>query len=250
MTTPALQELLDFSGKVVLITGAGSGIGRAIALRCAQSGAAVCLHFRDSEEGARTAAESIVNSGGRAEIVRADLGLASAAQTVVDQTLSRLGALDVLINNAGSYPVSLLLELSSDQWRDVMAANLDSVHYCTQAAAHVMRQHGGGAVVNVASIEALSPARGHAHYTSAKAGVLMYTRTVACELGQYNIRVNAVSPGIDLERRSRRGVAQRGARLSQGCSAWTPGATRRCRRCLPLPRLARRALDYGCESRR
>jgi NAD(P)-dependent dehydrogenase (short-subunit alcohol dehydrogenase family) len=196
MQTRPPQDLLDFSGKVVLVTGAGSGIGRAIALRFAQAGAAVSLHYRDSEEGARSAADEITEAGGRAEIVRADLRFAAAAQVIVDHTVTALGAIDVLINNAGSYPVAPLLDLSPDQWRDVMSANLDSVHYCTQAAAHVMRLHGGGAVVNIASIEALNPAPGHAHYTSAKSGVVMYTRTAARELGEDNIRVNTVSPGL------------------------------------------------------
>ncbi len=196
MQTPAPHELLDFSGKVVLVTGAGSGIGRAIALRFAQAGAAVSLHYRDSEAGAQSAADEIVDQGGRADIVRADLRFASAAEMIVDHTVAGLGTLDVLINNAGIFPVAPLLEMPPDQWRDVISANLDSVHYCTQAAAHVMRQRGGGAVVNIASIEALNPAPGHAHYTSAKAAVVMYTRTAARELGRDNIRVNAVSPGL------------------------------------------------------
>ncbi len=192
----APRDLFDFTGKVVLVTGAGSGIGRSIALRFAEAGAAVSLHYRDSKAGAQTAAEEIVNNGGRAEIVRADLRFPSAGEMIVGHTVTNMGALDVLINNAGAYPVAPLLELSPDQWRDVMAANLDSVHYCTQAAANVMRQRGGGTVVNIASIEALNPAPGHAHYTSAKSAVVMYTRTAARELGADNIRVNCVSPGL------------------------------------------------------
>lgn len=196
MQPPVPQALFDFTGKVVLVTGAGSGIGRGIALRFAQAGAAVCLHYRESETGARSAAEEIIESGGRAETVRGDLRLAVAAEVIVDHTITNMGALDVLINNAGIYPVAPLLEIPPDQWRDVIASNLDSVHYCTQAAGHVMRQRGGGAVVNIASIEALNPASGHAHYTSAKSAVVMYTRTAAKELGADNIRVNCVSPGL------------------------------------------------------
>ncbi len=196
MQIPAPQELFDFSEKVVLVTGAGSGIGRSIALRFAQAGAAVALHYRDSEAGARSAADEIVSEGGCADVARADLRTASAAQTIIERTVSSLGGLDVLINNAGTYPVTPVLDVSPDEWRDVMSANLDSVHYCTQAAAHAMRERGGGAIVNIASIEALNPAAGHAHYTAAKAGVVMYTRTAARELGRDNIRVNAVSPGL------------------------------------------------------
>lgn len=196
MEIPAPRDLLNFSGKVALVTGAGSGIGRVIGLRFAQAGACVALHYRESESGARETANEIKSQGGRAEIVRADLRDAAAAQRIVDHTVNTLGGLDILINNAGSYPVTPLLQVTPDEWRAVLAANLDSVHFCTQAAARIMRQRGGGAVVNIASIEALNPAPGHAHYNAAKSGVLMYTRTAARELGADGIRVNAVSPGL------------------------------------------------------
>jgi 3-oxoacyl-[acyl-carrier protein] reductase len=196
MQFPAPRDLLDFSGKVVLVTGAGAGIGRDIALRFAQAGACVALHYRDSELGATEAAAEIARHGGRAEIVRADLRFAAAAEMIADHTMNTLGALDILINNAGAYPVTPLLQLKPDEWRDVLSANLDSVHFCTQAAAHIMRQRGGGAIVNIASIEALNPAPGHAHYDAAKSAVLMYTRCAARELGPDGIRVNAVSPGL------------------------------------------------------
>lgn len=196
MQLPAPQELLDFSNKVVLVTGAGTGIGRGIALRFAQAGACVALHYRDSEIGANETADRIARLGGRAETIRADLRFAAAAEMMAAHALNTLGALDILINNAGSYPVTPLLQLTPDQWREVLSVNLDSVHFCTQAAANVMRQRGGGAIVNIASIEAMNPAPGHAHYDAAKAGVLMYTRASARELGPDGIRVNAVSPGL------------------------------------------------------
>lgn len=195
MQMPPVQELLDFTGKAVLVTGAGAGIGRAIALRFAQAGAAVCLHYRDNEAGAAQVADDIVADGGRAETVRADLRFAAAAEVAIGHAVATFGRLDILINNAGSYPVTPLLQMTSEQWREVIGANLDSVHFCTQAAAKVMRDH-GGAIVNISSIEALNPAPGHVHYTSAKAGVLMYTRSAARELGSDGIRVNAVSPGL------------------------------------------------------
>src|SRR5690348_4189193 len=149
MPSPAPQELLDFTGKVVLVTGAGSGIGSAIALRFAEAGANVAVHYRESEAGATEVASAITKQGRRAELLRADLRSASAAETVVRQVVKTLGSLDVLINNAGIYPVSPLLQLAPEEWREVIAANLDSVHFCTQAAAHVMRER-GGAIVNIA----------------------------------------------------------------------------------------------------
>jgi NAD(P)-dependent dehydrogenase (short-subunit alcohol dehydrogenase family) len=196
MQLPAPQQLLDFSGKVALVTGAAAGIGKAIALRFAQAGAAVCLHYRDNESGASRVADEITGIGVRAETVCADLRFASAAEVIVNHTVAELGAVDILVNNAGVYPVAPLLQITPEQWREVIAANLDSVHFCTSAAAHVMRMRGGGAIVNIASIEALNPAPGHAHYIAAKSGVVMYTRGAARELGADGIRVNAVSPGL------------------------------------------------------
>lgn len=196
MHVPAPRELLDFSGKSVIVTGAGTGIGRAIALRFAEAGAAIAVHYRASESGAAETIDAITRQGRRAEVVQADLRSAGAAKSAVDHAIKTLGRLDVLINNAGTYPVTPLLQLTPDEWRDVISANLDSVHYCTQAAAQVMRLRGGGAIVNIASIEAMNPAPGHAHYDAAKSAVLMYTRAAARELGPDGIRVNAVSPGL------------------------------------------------------
>ena len=188
-------EALNFTGKVVLVTGAGSGIGCTIALRFAQAKAAVCIHYRENQRGALQVADQVRNGGGRAEIFRADLSVAGAADKIFRQTVETFGALDVLVNNAGTYPVAPLPELTPGQWRDVIASNLDTVHFCTQAAARTMRGR-GGAIVNIASIEALNPAPGHAHYCTAKSGVLMYTRSAARELGRDGIRVNSVSPGL------------------------------------------------------
>ena len=116
---------------------------------------------------------------------------------VIAGATEALGGIDVLVNNAGIYPVSSLADMTETEWQTVLAANLSSVHFCTQVVSRqLIKQKKGGAIVNVASIEALNPAPGHAHYTAAKAGVVMYTRTAAQELGRYSIRVNAVSPGL------------------------------------------------------
>ncbi len=113
------------------------------------------------------------------------------------QTQETFGGLDVLINNAGVYPLASILDMNDDAWHSVVNANLFSVYLCTQVVARNMVKHGrGGAIVNIASIEAETPAPMHSHYSAAKAGMLMYTRTAACELGAHGIRVNAVSPGL------------------------------------------------------
>lgn len=191
---PRPAELLDLKGRVALVTGSGSGHGRAIARRLAEAGAVVAVHYRTSERGAREVVESIEASGGRAVALQADLTEGQEVDELFDAAIRAFGRLDIVINNAGSYPLAPLLDMAEDEWEAVVRANLKSVHLGTQAAARRMPR--GGAIVNVASIEALQPMPMHAHYAAAKAGVLMHTRAAALELGPRGIRVNAVSPGL------------------------------------------------------
>ncbi|MCP4203327.1 MAG: glucose 1-dehydrogenase [bacterium] len=194
---PKLAALIDLSGKAALVTGAGRGIGAGIARRFGQAGAAVAVHYRSSADGARAVVEEIEETGGRAIALHADVTDGAEVARLVDETVNALGDLDILVNNAGIYPVSPLLEMADEEWDAVVDANLKSVHVCTRiAAARMVAQGGGGAIVNIASIEGLAPAKLHAHYTSAKAGVLMHTRAAALELGPEGIRVNAVAPGL------------------------------------------------------
>jgi len=197
MSAPAVRALLDFSGQVVVVTGAGSGVGSGIATRFAEAGAAVAVHYRRSETGALALQKTIAGRGGKAITVQADLGRKAGVETLIAKTVQAFGRLDVLINNAGTYPVSPLLEMAEEEWDQVLEANLRSVHLCTQAAARQMiRQGTGGAIVNIASISAEQPGAGHSHYNAAKAAVVMHTRTAAQELGRQGVRVNAVSPGV------------------------------------------------------
>ena len=196
MSIPGVRNLLDFRGKRVLVTGAGSGLGGGIALRFAEAGASVAVHYRKSETGASRLVAEIEKLKRKAVAIQADVSRARDVAKLVEKTVAALGGLDVLVNNAGTYPVSPLVEMREEEWDSVIADNLTSVHLCTQAAARHMMKNGGGAIINIASIEAEKPAPGHSHYNAAKAGVVMYTRTAAQELGQHGIRVNAVSPGL------------------------------------------------------
>lgn len=220
---PRVRELLDLAGKVALVTGASQNIGAGIARRLAEAGAAVVVHYRSRADGAAGVVDSIVAAGGKAHALQADLAEPSGVDRLISGTLQVFGALDIAINNAGSFPVRPLLEMTFAEWQAMYADNVESAFLCTQAAGRHMRAAGGGAIVNVASIESLAPAPEHSHYSSAKAAVAMFTRAAAQELGPYGIRVNAVSPGLV----ARPGIAQ----------DWPDGVERWMKQ-VPLGRLA------------
>lgn len=197
MNIPNVQTLLDFTGKTVIVTGSGSGLGQGIAQRFAEAGAQVVVHYRASAEGAQAVVKQIIDKGGRALAVQGDLSREADAARLVQEAVAAFGRVDVLINNAGTYPLASVLEMTGAQWDEVIDANLRSAFLCTQAAAKQMvAQGGGGAIVNITSIEAENPAPLHSHYNAAKAGVLMFTRAAAAELAGHGIRVNAVAPGL------------------------------------------------------
>lgn len=194
---PAVRSLFDLSGKVALITGSGSGMGRGIAARFAEAGASVMLHYHTSADGAEALAAQVRALGGRAATYSADITSLESVTGLLQSTVETFGRLDILINNAGIYPLDEVIQMSVEAWNSVLDADLKSVFLCTQAAARQMTAQGsGGAIVNITSIEAENPAPHHSHYNAAKGGVLMYTRAAAYELGPYHIRVNAVAPGL------------------------------------------------------
>ncbi|MFD3615962.1 SDR family NAD(P)-dependent oxidoreductase [Streptomyces sp. NPDC058676] len=214
-------------GHVALVTGAGGGIGRGIALRFAEEGAAVALHCRTAVEPAREAASRIRDAGGRAVVLRADLADEEECRRLVREAAEwGEGRLTALVNNAGVQPTRALPGMTAAQWRAVVDTNLSSVFACTQAAVEVMRGQGApsGSVTHIASIEASHPAADHAHYAASKAAVVMHARAAALEYGPHGIRVNTVSPGLI----DRAGLAE----------AW-PDGVRRWERAAPLGRLGR-----------
>jgi NAD(P)-dependent dehydrogenase (short-subunit alcohol dehydrogenase family) len=197
MPAPPVACLLDLTGRIALVTGSGSGLGRGIAARLAEAGAAVAVHYRRSRAGADEVAGRIREAGGRAVAIEADLAEPEGATRLVASTLEALGRLDILVNNAGVYPLAGMLEMTAAEWDEVLAANLRAAFTCTQAAGREMARQGtGGAIVNVTSIEAERPLPGHGHYAAAKAGVAAFTRAAARELAPHGIRVNAVAPGL------------------------------------------------------
>ncbi len=184
--TRPVQELLDLSGETVLVTGASGNIGQGIAERLAEAGADVVVHYHQNKNAARALADRL---GGQA-VIQADL----ADEDAVDAMYAAARP-SMVVNNAAAQPVQGLRDMSYDDWRAMLAANLDGAFLVTQRAARAWASS-GGAIVNIASIEALDPAMGHGHYATSKAGLLMLSRAAALEFGAAGIRVNCVSPGL------------------------------------------------------
>ncbi|MGC3004223.1 SDR family NAD(P)-dependent oxidoreductase, partial [Streptomyces sp. G35A] len=152
---------------------------------------------RTAVRAAGEAADRIRESGGRAVVLRADLTDEDACHRLVSEAAEWGGGrLTALVNNAGVQPVRDLAGMTAAEWRTVVDTNVTSVFACTQAAARLMRGHGGGSITHIASVEARGPAPGHAHYGTSKAAVVQHARAAALEYGPWGVRVNTVSPGL------------------------------------------------------
>lgn len=184
------------SGKIALVTGAALGLGRAVALMLAREGARVVVTDVKEKEGAGVA-DAIIEAGGEAVFVRHDVASEADWRWAIDTAQSRFGGLDILINNAGVVLSADVEATSLEQWRWLQSINLDGVFMGTQQAIAVMKKRGGGAIVNISSIEGLIGDPKLAAYNASKGGVRIFTKSAAlhCAKSGYNIRVNSVHPG-------------------------------------------------------
>ncbi|HXF82173.1 MAG TPA: glucose 1-dehydrogenase [bacterium] len=198
---------MEFIGKVVLVTGGGRGIGRAIAAAFAQEGAAVALAYRERAAEAEGVAHALRRAGRRAMAVRANIALAGEARGLVEQVLAAWGRLDVLVNNAGVLRRSALSEVTLKEWQEVLDVNLTGAMLCAQAAGPALREQQGN-IINVASIRGLIGGSSVA-YAASKGGLVALTRTLARTLAP-RVRVNAVAPAyVDTELNAHLTIEQR-----------------------------------------
>jgi NAD(P)-dependent dehydrogenase (short-subunit alcohol dehydrogenase family) len=190
------MDLSQFSleGKVALITGGSRGIGRATALAFARAGADVAVTSRKLPDLEEVAAE-VRDLGRRALAVATHVGRMDQLQPLIDRVVSELGGIDVLVNNAGTNFFAPAIEMDEKAWDTVMNLNLKGLFFLSQAAARVMKGRGGGAIVNISSVSGLRAQVPTAHYSIAKAGVIMATKALAVEWAPYGIRVNCIAPG-------------------------------------------------------
>jgi len=190
---------IRFDNKVVLITGASTGIGAATALEFARAGAAVMINYNSSESAAKNVLRTIEQEGGKGAVFKADVTRQTEVEGLVEKTLGRFGGrIDILINNAGSLlDRRHFSEMTDDLWDRTMELNVRSVYLCCKRVVPVMKKQAYGKIINISSIAARNGGSiGAGHYSSAKAAVLTFSKNLAKELAGHNITVNNITPGI------------------------------------------------------
>jgi NAD(P)-dependent dehydrogenase (short-subunit alcohol dehydrogenase family) len=210
------------SKKVVLVTGAQQGIGRAIAVACADAGADVAINYLDDAPAAESVAQEVRARGRRAYVIQADVAVVAEVAAMVDSVVEEFGQLDILINNAGVFPRVTFVEMRDTDWDYVLDINLKGACFCARAAAKAMiAANRSGSIISMASLAVggLSP-RG-VHYAASKGGIVSMTRAMALELAPHGIRVNAIAPGLTDTAQPRYGnseaeLAERAARIPLG----------------------------------
>jgi len=193
-----MQTYGDLKNKVALITGASSGIGRATAEVLGASGARVAVNYFKNGKGANEAVAAIKASGGEAVALKADVRKAAECAALVAATEKAFGPIDILVNNAGSLVERMrILDLTEERWDEVFDLNLKSAYLCCRAVAKSMMDRKSGVMINVSSIAARNGGGlGASHYAAAKGGMTTFSKSLAKEMAQHNVRVNCVEPGV------------------------------------------------------
>jgi 3-oxoacyl-[acyl-carrier protein] reductase len=182
-------------GKVALVTGASRGIGRAIAIELAKAGAEVVINYLGSEERAKEVKNTIESLGGKAHLSRFDVSKSEEVKKAVAEVEGTLGSIHILVNNAGITRDTLFVRMKEEDWEAVLRTNLFSAFYVTQAVLPTMLKARWGRIINISSVVAFTGNPGQVNYSTAKAGLIGFTKALSTEVAGRNITVNAIAPG-------------------------------------------------------
>jgi 3-oxoacyl-[acyl-carrier protein] reductase len=182
-------------GRVAIVTGGGRGIGRAIAVRVAQEGASVAISYRSNDDAAGETAEKVRGAGVKCELFKGDVSSPEDVEALFKGVSEAFGRVDMLVNNAGVRRDNLMMRMKEEEFDEVLRTNLKGTYLCTRAALRPMIRARWGRIVNVSSVVGLVGNAGQANYAASKAGIIGFTKSVAREVAQRGITVNAVAPG-------------------------------------------------------
>ncbi len=208
----------QFKGKVVIVTGAGSGIGLATAELFARQGAAVCIADIDSQSGEK--AEQVIKAkGGKCAFVETDVSEEKSVKSMVDEAVEYFGGINILVNNAADF-TQKSLEATVEDWNKVISVNIVGCFLCVKHAFPEIRKGGGGAIVNIGSISGLIAQPEQLTYNTTKGGVISMTKCLALELAKFKIRVNCVCPGVVRTEHLRKKVKEKGMIMEEADEKW------------------------------
>ena len=185
----------DIEGKTALVTGASKGIGRAISLELASMGVKVAVNYNSSKAEAEEVVQTITDIGGKALKVQADVSDLEQVNAMVDKVNDEWGGVNIMVNNAGIINDGLLMRMSDEAWHRVMGVNLNGTFYCTRATLRHMVRERWGRIINIGSVVGIRGNIGQTNYSSSKAAIIGFTKSLAKEVATRNITVNAVTPG-------------------------------------------------------
>ena len=195
MSNSDIGGISDIEGKTALVTGASKGIGRAISLELARLGVKVAVNYNSSKSEAQEVVQAITETGGDAFAVHADVSDLDQVNAMVDKVNDEWGGVNILVNNAGIINDGLLMRMSDEQWHRVMGVNLNGTFFCTRATLRHMVRERWGRVINIGSVVGIRGNVGQTNYSSSKAAIIGFTKSLAKEVATRNITVNAVTPG-------------------------------------------------------
>jgi len=187
---------MKLEGKVALVTGSSRGVGKAVALGFAASGADVVINYTSNQDAAENVVLEIQSMGRSAIAVKADVAVKSDVERLVNSAAEKFGKLDILVNNAGFTRPAMMVKMSEEQWDQVVDIHLKGAFMCSQAAGRLMKEQNSGKIINVTSVAGIVGTVGQINYSAAKGGIISMTKSIAREMARYNVCANVISLGI------------------------------------------------------